>query len=233
MGIAYNTSIVRNGISFQIDYANVKSYPGTGTTVTNLANTGNFTLHLNPTFSNGVMSFNGLNPGSYSQSPSGLGNHGVNSFTYQLLVRPKSSTSINSANEARLYEHSGFPETYHILTVQNNGGNPWFLFFGGGTSSVTFAVNSPSNSAVLNNWYLLTTIIDRSSNKCVLYVNTNRYESNISISSTPIGDNDPIHFPSTYAEAEADYSCIIGYTRALTEAEVLQNFNALRGRYGL
>ena len=39
MGIVYNTSIIRDGLVLHLDAANVKSYPGSGTTWTDL--TGN------------------------------------------------------------------------------------------------------------------------------------------------------------------------------------------------
>ena len=39
MSIAYNTSIVRDGLVLQLDAANVKSYPGTGTTWYDLSGT--------------------------------------------------------------------------------------------------------------------------------------------------------------------------------------------------
>ena len=62
MGIAYNTSIVKDGLVLYLDAANIKSYPGTGTTVFNLGNNGiNTTLVNGPTVSNNVFTFDGIN----------------------------------------------------------------------------------------------------------------------------------------------------------------------------
>lgn len=233
MGIVYNTSIVRDSLSFQVDFANVKSYPGSGTTAFNLNQTGNFTFFGNTTVSNNVAVFNGTQ-GTYMQESSGLGNHGTNSFTYQILCNPKTSTSIDNAAYSRIFEQMGYPQTWHILAIIDNGGNPIFTFNGRDLNqTVQFAVSSPSGNAILNQWQLLTTIIDRENNKCVLYVNSTRYESNLNVSLAGIGDNDPLSIPSAYAEVEMDMSCIIGYTKALTDSEVNQNYQALRGRFNI
>lgn len=40
MGVAYNTSVVRNGLMLYIDAANTKSYPRSGTAVTDLSGFG-------------------------------------------------------------------------------------------------------------------------------------------------------------------------------------------------
>lgn len=58
MGIAYNTSIVRDGLVFYVDAANPKSYPGSGTTWFDLSGKGyNATLFNSPVFSNKSLQF--------------------------------------------------------------------------------------------------------------------------------------------------------------------------------
>ena len=47
MGIAYNTSIVRDGLVLHLDAANRKSYPGTGTVWTDLSGKGNHGTLMN------------------------------------------------------------------------------------------------------------------------------------------------------------------------------------------
>jgi len=60
MGITYNTSIVRNGLVLHLDAANRKSYPGTGTTWTDLSG-----LNNNGTLTNGV-SYQSVNQGAFN-----------------------------------------------------------------------------------------------------------------------------------------------------------------------
>ena len=51
MAIAYNTSIVRNGLVVHLDAANTKSYPGSGTVWYDLSGLGrNLIIYGSPTF---------------------------------------------------------------------------------------------------------------------------------------------------------------------------------------
>jgi hypothetical protein len=63
MAIAYNTSIVRDGLVLYLDAANPKSYPGTGTTWFDLSGKGNnATLYNSPVFNSaGYFSPDGVN----------------------------------------------------------------------------------------------------------------------------------------------------------------------------
>lgn len=234
MAITYNTSIVRDQLYFHLDFANVKTYPGSGTTAFNLRKTGNFSISGTPTISNKIVSFSGIQGAPYLFETSSLASQSTNSFSYQLLINPKSSTSTDSANEARIYEHSGWPTTYHILRVFQNGSNQQFQFFGRGTDQgAEFSVSSPYTTSLLNRWYFVTTTVDRTNNLVILYVNDVRYQTSLSGTTASIGNSSQLRIPSSYAEAQVDLSCIMGYRKALTEAEVKQNFEAVRGRYGI
>lgn len=238
MSLGHGPSIIRTGLIFQVDFANVKSYSGSGYTVTNLNGTGNFTFAGSatvPSSANGITNFDGLNPGLYMFETSSLASHGTNSFTYQFLVRPKKSTSFDDPNAARIFEHAGFPVTYNILQIVNNSGNRYAQFFGSepGPTYLGFSVNSPGNTITLNQWYLFTCILDRATSKSILYINTTRYESTFNAALGLIGNSSQLRIPSSYAEMEMDLSCAMSYSRALSDAEVKQNFEALRGRVGL
>lgn len=236
MGIAYNTSIVRSQMHLHLDFSNVKSYPGSGTTVTNLKQIGSFTLNNSPVFSNGIMSFDGLNGGSHMSEAggAGLGSHGTSSFTYQFLINPKSSTSVDDPNTARIYEQTGWPTTYHLLQIVHNGGNSYFNFTGRDTTqSVLFNAFTPGGTAILNKWYLITASLDRSTNFANIYINTTKYQTSFSATLGTIGNASALRMPPTFSEMQADFSCVLGYQRALTDAEVRQNFEALRGRVGI
>jgi hypothetical protein len=237
MSLGHGPSVIRTGLIFQVDFANVKSYPGTGTNVRNLTGTGDFTFAGSatiPSATNGITSFDGLNPGLYIYEGSGLASHGTSSFTYQFLVRPKTSTSFDDPNSARVFEHSGFPVTYNLLQIVHNSGNRYFQFVGRDTTqTVSFSVTSPSNSVILNQWYLITCIVDRATSKSILYINTTPYETGFSASLGTVGNSAQLRIPSSYAEMQMDLSCAQSYSRALSDAEVKQNFEALRGRVGI
>lgn len=233
MSLGHGASLVRSNLNFVYDYSNLKSYPGSGGTLFNLINGNNVTLNGGYTYNTAgkYISFDGTQGAFAQEQTGGLGNHGTNSFTYQFLVRPKSSSSVDSAAEARIYEQTGYPTSWHILSVIHNSNVPYFNFGGYSTGATSFGVNSVTG-ITLNQWYFLTCIVDRTNNKVQLYVNTTLYESNVTISGN-VGTANDLRFPSSYAEISADYSIMLSYTRALTATEVLQNYNAVRGRYGI
>jgi len=64
MGLTHSPHIVTDGLVFCVDPANVRSYPGTGTTLTDLKGGNNGTLTNGPTFSSnnrGIFTFDGTN----------------------------------------------------------------------------------------------------------------------------------------------------------------------------
>ena len=65
MGLAHSPSLVMNGLVLALDAANPKSYPGSGTTWTDLSGRGNTgTLTNGPTYSSangGSLVFDGTN----------------------------------------------------------------------------------------------------------------------------------------------------------------------------
>ena len=64
MGVTYNPKIVTDGLVLCLDAANARSYPGTGTTWTDLKGDNNGTLTNGPTFSSdngGSIAFDGTN----------------------------------------------------------------------------------------------------------------------------------------------------------------------------
>jgi hypothetical protein len=70
MGTSYNTTIVRDGLVLHLDPANVKSYPGTGPTWSDISPSKTNATLLNTTYnsnnSGGVFDLNGA--GAYATS---------------------------------------------------------------------------------------------------------------------------------------------------------------------
>lgn len=66
MAVDYNTKTILNGLIVYLDAANSKSYPGTGTTWSNLISSNfNASLTNSPTYSsNGYFTFDGINQGA-------------------------------------------------------------------------------------------------------------------------------------------------------------------------
>ena len=225
MGIGYNTSIVRDGLVLYLDAANLKSYPGTGTTWKNLGTTTN-----NGTLVNGV-TFNSANGG-------GLVFDGINdhvsfasnpSLTNQITVEAWVNVSATTPNGAAwivgregsyriLYTSSSFQ---WICATSNNG---WY------TAGTAISFTTPATSKT----YQVVATYNGSNIK--LYIDGSLASTGSSISGNIL--NNGTYFLFRSGASNIDYGKGNLYThrlynRALSDLEIKQNFEATRGRYGI
>jgi hypothetical protein len=224
MTIGYGPSIVTSGLVLALDAADRNSYPGSGTTWTDLSGNGNTgTLTNGPTYSSsnsGSIVFDGADDyveisGNSSNTPSEM--------TLFCFVYPKNTR----------------PE--EIIATQNNGNGYRFMtrtYVGNTGTTWGFAPSSAteySSSTVLSNnvWYSLA--ITYTSSSLLGYLNGTL---NWSVSSPialvhggniRLGDG----IGGAQVHLQANLSSFMMYNRALTAAEISQNFNALRGRFGI
>ena len=121
MATRYSPAIVTSGLVLCLDAANRKSYPGSGTTWTDLSGNGNNgTLIDSPTFNTdgiGSLSFNGLNSYIGISSPSSRFNWtpsstGFNNMTLDLWIKTSDTSGYviskpwNSSGEYNYYSVS-------------------------------------------------------------------------------------------------------------------------------
>jgi hypothetical protein len=200
-----------------LDAANPKSYPGSGTTWSDLSGNGNNgTLTNGPTFDSGNLgsiSFDGVddyvNFSSYSQ-PEYLT---TTSFTWNIWVYP---TRNNNADV--LMGNRGTDLNFTKLTTNNFEYYPTNI---GGA----MPINVWQNVCVVKNqtnlfYYRNSSLIASTTSS------TTKQSRPFYIGGDPVGANVGEHSISNIAQASI-------YNRALTASEVLQNYNALKGRFGL
>ena len=234
MGLSHSPKIVTNGLVLALDAANNKSYPGSGTTWSDLSNTGkNLTLTNGPTFSAanlGSIVFDGTN--DYA------GVNPVSAFNiYCISMWFKPTTIINSASAAKSLIHFkssigkyiGFgPVTTrvsneYITIVQEPGDKRTAVNDGGSLSAGT--------------WYNI--VFNYESSQYNIYINNTLKSTTIgsSTGNVPLITDPDFIYLNSY-EGTSDYldsslsMCMI-YNRALTATEMLQNYNATKGRFGL
>jgi hypothetical protein len=220
MGVSYNPRTVTDGLVLCLDAANRKSYPGSGTTWTDLSGRGN-----NGTLVNGV-GYNSSNGGSLvfdgSNDRVDFSNNiisGTQNFTIESICK---STAANTAEY--IFGNYG---------VGNNGIELYFylnelvLYYGG-----TY-LYSPDNSISSNIWYSVSAT--RNGNDVALYINGILSSSGTNANS--ITTNNPYTIGNGYDYSSEIFTGNIAsvkvYNRALTAAEVRQNFNALRSRFSI
>jgi hypothetical protein len=223
MGISYNPRTITDGLVLCLDAANSKSYPGSGTTWTDLSGRGNNgTLTNGPTYSSangGSIVFDGVDDhveitGNSLNTPTEM--------TLFCFVYPKNTRA------------------EEIIATQNGGNGYRFMtrIFGGGGGTEwgfwpTPNVGTEWRASVLSNntWYCL----------AVTYTTTNlKLYKNAVVefdTGTPgtlthggnilLGDG----IGGAQVHLQANLPVFMMYNRALTATEIRQNYNALKSRY--
>lgn len=224
MGIAYNTSIVTDGLVLCLDAANVKSYPGTGNLVVDLSKfaTAGGTFYDVPVLTERSFDFTGSNIDGISIT--GANYSGLVNFTIESLFK------INSTHQnydGALISSGNWNSSHWALSIiQNNSGvrtrGPEL------TWNYTFT---------LGNWYHVAYRRNGTTMSC--FINGIKQTDQTSSTNNPL-TSDATNTSvgrETYANGYFNLNGKIAttriYNRALADNEIQQNFNALRGRYGI
>jgi hypothetical protein len=219
--------IVTEGLVGHWDAGNPYSYPGTGTTWTDLSgseNTG--TLTNGPTYSSdarGAFQCDGANDfidlGSLPQlDPE------TKSMSVCVWVKP---TNTNSTWRAVISKREGNDEN-QWWGMWNSAFNRWHYRIG------TRVYNDP-NALPVNTWKMLTLVRDRTNGTMRCYKDSTRLTSLAASLSQGTGNvfiGKAIDSPGTEFFPGLVASCWV-YTEPLTDSQVFQNFQATRWRFGI
>jgi hypothetical protein len=232
MSVTYGTSVVTADQILCLDAGNSKSYSGSGTTWTDLSvSRQTATLAGSPTYTSGYFNFNG----STNTAP----------VPYTTLLDPTGGITI----ECWVYPTDITTNTvYTVFRKEGTGavGRQNFAFAANGTQlkfGTDTTVNGYSEMAAtissgnyVNQWVqVVATYVPGSK---VIYRNALSITSSAGITGALQQGNNGFcyYLGSTQAVGEfflGRYSLCRMYNRALSSNEVLQNFNAQRGRYGI
>jgi hypothetical protein len=216
MSIVSGPKIITDGLILHLDAANEKSYPGTGDTWFDLSNSGaNAELINSPTFTNeGAKSY----------------------FTFDGI-----NDKINSININQEYR-----DLFIIVESENSGGGIGMVFGKYENQDYSFRISGNSlrtpPSVNTNDWH----------NNSISDVFINGKFNALNEGWVSLGDKwnfvrshrtNEVGFGTSFRyEISSDFlnrrfkgkiSLILCYNRKLTNTEVLQNFEAFRGRYGI
>ena len=227
MAISYNPRIVTDGLVLALDAGNPKSYPGSGTTWTDLSGQGN-----NGTLVNGV-GYNSGNLGSLvfdgtnDEIGADIGNSLVKDFTLEFWM--KSDATVEGRG-AVAYGGS----TYAIIAAYRLKTNSCSFFFGttGATTSLTLSTVNLAD----NNWHCVVQSYDGTNAR--IYVDgQNEVSDNVTFSGNLRNtSNNNINIGRWEASGifqDMNISSVKVYNRALTPQEIQQNFNATRSRFSI
>lgn len=232
MAIAYNAKIVTSGLVLALDAANIKSYPGSGTAWNDLSgNATNGVLYNTPTYSSGLFTFDGTN--DYYDTLLDLSWNNTNSVTVSAVLKPTDTTSSRP-----IIGKGPFNWEWQINQVGSSLGFVYWNTAGGHTNGPTPVM---ANFFVDTGYVVLHMVWNHVDNKYYFYRNgvlfntVNWTDASINQNRTNtvnIGGNIyQWNLNSNYWNGSV--AQFLAYNRALSDSEVSQNFNAVRGRYGL
>jgi len=221
MSYSNGPRIVNDGLVLYLDAGNSKSYPGAGSAWTDLSGrNNNGTIENSPTYNianKGAFTFNGTTQRVNCGNSSGLQitsgsiaawfNADSNNSNFRGIIAKQNAWGLFVANNVLVTYDWGAPATRSTnITVGNNAWNYTVMTF-------TETTGTPSNNAIiyLNGNPVLTTTIKHSNHSVAVYVgeaNANQYFSG-KISNASI------------------------YNRVLSPTEIVQNYNATKGRFNL
>jgi len=205
--------IVKNGLVLHLDAAQPSSYPGSGTTWTDLSGNGNNgTLTNTPTYSSangGTLVFNGTN-------------------------QYVSTTFAITAGQAVTY--AGW--VYDTETVDGTYRNfvdsvlvrP--MIWWNTSGRIEFDANDFTTSAIYRNQWVYVALSKPSGSSSPSYYVNGVLVGTGSVYSTPAVTPTWLNRGASNTW-KGNCSIIQAYNRAITAAEVTQNYNALKSRYGL
>lgn len=223
MALSYGSSIVRDGLFLHYDFANIKSYPGFGNTVYDISGTGlNTTKGQYRYFTNqngGELVSQGIS-GTDPLTISGIfGNYYTTDLTASIWARFDRFTSQD------IIKQYVSPSLGWLVSVDTN--NKLYL---NGRDGVSSYFASTKSSTILRQNIIYNIVFVKSGNLWRLFVNGEEEISNFLGVSSNINANDTLQIGTGngYPHSLYDYKM---YNRALSTAEVKQNYNAVKGRF--
>jgi len=240
MSTNYSPKIVTSGLVLCLDASNGKSYPGSGTTWTDISRTGNNgTLTNGPTFNSanrGSIVFDGVDDNVLLGDVLDLGTNDltINVWAYKTAAPSSDQHMVSKARAAA----QNYRYAFYYTSAQKLG---VFIQGNGGADILP----SGNTTISLNTWHMATMVATRSSS-IKIYLNGIQetltgtatisqwngldFQSNnpFRIGCYTSSDNTTPNFIFTGRIAMAQV-----YFRSLSDAEILQNYNATKKRFGL
>jgi hypothetical protein len=222
MGGRYSPNIVTSGLVLCLDAANVRSYSGSGTSWSDLSGLGNtFTITGATYNSAGYFSFNGTSQYMSCASPSfSL----TNKATVSVWLKPGSGQGDGTYNGLFSYGPRTCAGSTLLMSMNSS--------YGPTMAKWCDDFTSPSTNMNTTSWWNYTLVLNGTS--VAFYLNGTGAGSG-TVGSTNIGSGTAaIGSTDLYGRLfKGDITLVSLYNNALSAAEVSQNFNALRERFGI
>lgn len=222
--------IVEDGLVFAVDAGSERSYPGSGTTGTDLIKSESIDLQNGVGFSTsggGAFVFDGSD--DYIDLPDSLITDLNGGTEASLCIWIRNDTTVNSVGTSGLIQLSGYDNGNGNLWFYNNGYTYLDIFRTSRVEQV-FANNTETST----NWNMLTITTTPGTNGWKCYMNSvfkssTTGQSTVSVSNIQGGLTLGRNNTARYTNGNIA-NCLI-YDKALTASEVIQNYNAQKSRF--
>jgi len=240
MSYSNGPKMITTGLVMCLDAGNRKSYPGSGTTWFDLSGNNNTGSLINgPTYNsgnNGNIIFDNTNDQCNITASSGIS---TNTFTYELWCRP-TSTNLQPATESTTGTGAGLGTSQRNVIAPANYGTNSGAGMSVGTNSVVVIEHGNSLLApmLIYNASISSTAFSHvvavyNNKQPTLYFNGSFARTGLlSPRTTVYGDYTRVGY-GDYGYFSGGIAAVKVYNRALSASEVLQNYNANKGRFGL
>jgi hypothetical protein len=226
MALSHSPSLVTGGLVLCLDAANPKSYPGSGTTWSDLSGNG-----ISGTLTNGP-TYNSANGGSIAFD----GTNDVVNATTTIIDRTPSQ-EITVSCWIKPSRTSGQYGVFCTNRSNDNATYNWIFYQHTSDGAISFhgaAQNKSSYIPTINVWINVTNTVT-AANVSTLYING---VSTYTLTGYTYGNGTPGRLgigadPGGQEAFQGNIATTCIYNRALSAEEIQQNFNALRGRYGI
>ena len=222
--------IVTDGLVFAVDAGSTRSYPGSGTTGTDLIKSESIDLQNGVAFSSangGSWEFDGTD--DYIDLPDSLITDLNGGTEASLCIWIKNDTTVNGVGTSGIIQLSGYNSSNGNLWFYNNGKTYLDIFRSSRVENVFV-----NNTEVSTNWNLLTITTTPGTNGWKCYMNgvlkkQVTGQNTVSVANQQGGLDLGRNNVSRYTNGKIA-ACQI-YDTALTAAQVSQNFNAQKSRF--
>jgi hypothetical protein len=233
MALYHSPLVVTDGLVLYLDAGNTKSYPGSGTTWTDISRNGNNgTLTNGPTFNsanNGSIVFDGTDDYTQVSSPFGNIDWSTRAWSFSAWMKldalgDRCLVNLNSANSSH----------YVVTNVFYSNGQSYWYFIKNSTATQTNFTQTTSNFTTNEIFYFTMTY----NGNGLTNSNINFYKNTTLLTTTGggsagLGNQSGLQIGGTNYPLDGNVYNFQMYNRVITQAEITQNFNALRTRFGI
>lgn len=225
--------IILDNLVLWYDPAKVASYPGSGTTINSLVSPNLTGTMTNITFTSPYFTHNGTSS-TVSVADNALLEPGTGDFTleawvYYSVLAGSTRTFISKTN------NGGGADDWSYGLRTNGTTGATVMEVGNGTTTV----NSPTFTVTTGIWYQIVGVwTNVASNSIALYVNGASQGSNAHSFASVKNSTNPLYLGSYNGGEYSQWfngrmGVVRYYSAALSAAQVLQNYNADKGIYGI